>query len=91
MKTIYKYELEVKDGIQEVYMPDAADIIHVGEQNGKICMWAEVDTTNISEQRYFHVIGTGHPIPNTKGIPTRSNWTGTVQMPPFVWHVYEVY
>jgi hypothetical protein len=42
--TIWKFELEVTD-LQEVVMPSGAEILSVGNQDGKLCLWAMVSPT----------------------------------------------
>jgi hypothetical protein len=91
MKTIYKYPLELTDR-QAVSMPIGSKILSVDNQNGTICVWAEVDS-DVPHNRYysFRIVGTGNPIdfttkPNETVRPY--NFLGTVIMNPFVWHVY---
>jgi hypothetical protein len=91
MKTIYKYALELTDR-QAVSMPIGSKILYVGNQNGTICVWAEVDSdVPYYRDHEFRIVGTGNPI----DFPTKPNETvwqynfiGTVIMNPFVWHVY---
>ena len=91
MKTIYKYPLELTDR-QAVSMPLVSKILSVGNQNGTICVWAEVDSGAPHNRVYeFRIVGTGNPIdfstkPNETSWPY--NFLGTVIMNPFVWHVY---
>lgn len=83
MKKIYKYPLEVAGGWQEVVIPCNARIVHVDVQYSKICLWALVETMNETEIRTFTIKGTGQSIGN-------DSYIGSVQMPPYVWHVLEV-
>jgi hypothetical protein len=71
-------------------MPVGSVIRHVGVQNGRITLWFETDFdlmgregSDHTETRRFAVRGTGHPIPEG------ATYLGTVQMTPFVWHVFE--
>jgi hypothetical protein len=84
---IYKYPLEVTDR-QEVHLPEGAMILHVGVQNGVVCLWALVDPDAWNEHRTFWIVGTGNPMPPTFG---EIGWIhhGTVQQGLFVWHVWE--
>lgn len=82
MRTIYKYQLRVVDGLQEITTHIGAHIVHVGQQNGYVCVWMEVDTSLPEQKRHFEIIGTGQPIPFDR------LYVGTVMLPPFVWHVY---
>lgn len=85
MKTIWKYPLE-DTWEQVMLMPEGAKIIHVGEQRGVICLWAEIDTKVPMEHRKFYTVGTGTQFPS---YPV--DYLGTVikEMGIFVWHVYE--
>ena len=95
MLTIYKYQLDKIDGGKMIIkMPEYANIIHLGVQNGIICLWAEVDTDDKIEDRMFRIFGTGHEIEGD-GL----DYIGTVHMNHkasaletihFVWHVYEL-
>lgn len=82
--TIFKYELMVTD-VQAVSMPCGARVLCVQNQNGSMMLWAEVDAHAARVTRTFRVIGTGHDLPVTAAL----TYVGTVQRPPFVWHVYE--
>lgn len=82
-EAIWKFPLMVTQTPQVVQMPKGARILYCGMQDGKICLWAEVIQSAELERRKFMVVGTGWELP-----PDR-NYIGTVQTPPFVWHVYE--
>ena len=88
MQTIYKYELEVSE-LQEIYMPQGAGVLDVQNQNGKICVWAEVDTEAIEVKYTFAIFGTGQelrvPYENCKAL-----YCGTIQFYGYVWHVYQI-
>jgi hypothetical protein len=78
---IYKYRIGY-DGASPL-MPQGAKVVHVGEQNGDIYLWASVNPNMLEERRTFTVVGTGHKA------PPDSVYVGTVQIHPFVWHVFE--
>ena len=81
---IWKYPLELTDR-QVIEMPYDSEIIHIGEQNGQLTLWALVDENEEQkEQRAVLVYGTGHPI--IFGPAHRH--VGTAQVGPFVWHVF---
>ena len=83
-RKVFKYGLMPAPGhVQETPMPRGAHIIHAVEQRNVICLWAEVDENEEMETRLFQVLGTNHEIDSS------ATHLGTVQMPPFVWHVYE--
>jgi hypothetical protein len=84
MKTIYKYDLDVSDEIQEITMPEGSIVVHTNLQNQRPTMWVLLETDNKPVMRLFTIHGTGHPI------PTPERYVGTVMAPPFVWHICEV-
>lgn len=84
-KTIWKYELS-EDQHFQLNLPAGAIILCVQIQNGRPCIWAEVDPRadrNIT--RHFAWVGTGHIIPENA-----FQYIGTIQPHPFVFHLYEV-
>jgi len=85
VKTIWKFELPVLNHVA-VPMPEGACILSLAVQGDGMVVWAEVDPKKPSKARHFYVIGTG-----TSDVTARSNFLGTVQMPPFVWHVFEAW
>ena len=84
MRTVYKYDLEIKAGQQKVWMPKFGTIIAVEIQRGKLCIWYEHETGREKTEYAFQVFGTGFPLP--EDIPT--TFLKTVFDGPFVWHVY---
>ena len=87
MRTVWKYELEIRDGYQEVWMPPSAKVIHVAMQDMTLCMWAALDTSHaITDTRIFLVTGTGHEVPEDV------SHVGTCLMHEglLVWHVWEL-
>lgn len=84
MSAVWKFELAIADS-QLVAMPEHAELLHVAEQEGRLCLWARVITTGQKYvQREILIRGTGHPI-----------WTqpyvGTVlsRNIGLVWHVFD--
>lgn len=84
-RRIFKFTLPVEDRVQ-VAMPRGALVLHLGNQNGKLCVWVLVDDPEVTpaEMRVFYVVGTGNPVPERAGLHL-----GTVQIGPGVWHVFE--
>lgn len=85
MKRIFKYGLEM-DYKQIVRMPAGAQVLHVGEQQGDLFIWAIVD----DEEKATHnlsvmIIGTGN-----KCDVNQYKHLGTVitQAGMYVWHVF---
>ena len=71
-------------------MPVGAKIIHVGNQNNYVCIWAEVNSGNPCETRCFEIQLTGQPL-GGDGEDTYRAYLGTVLLnkDTFVAHVYE--
>lgn len=66
MRTIYKFELPIKDEV-EIMVPPHSHIISVGHQrkyqDEKVFIWIALDNeVEPTQKRTFRVIGTGHPI-----------------------------
>jgi len=83
-RAIWKFALELAD-YQQVEMPEGAEIISVAVQGELVCLWAIVNPARPAEYRGIQIVGTGNPIP-----ANLQRFIGTVQIPPFVWHVFEV-
>ena len=82
MKRIYKYEF--KEG--SVEMPIGAKILTIEDQDGRLHIWAIVDTDAESEFRYFAIVGTGQDFPEADDY----TYINTIQDGPFVWHIFEL-
>ena len=91
MRKIYKYPLEITD-TQEILMPQGSRVISVAVQNGILCCWAIVvaNSVDILEPVMIRIYGTGNPM-DDRDLGTEERFIGTVLMPPFVWHVFQVY
>lgn len=90
MRTVYKYGIPVGGETVTVEIPVGAKILHYGEQNGTLFVWAEVDDERHSDlipknAVRYNVIGTGQPIPagTQRHVATIPCANG------LVWHVYE--
>jgi hypothetical protein len=86
VNVIWKYELSVTDN-QEFLMHEGAQVLSVGDQNGKLCVWVMMDTTKPVRPKHFCIVGTGQSF-SVECPPKR--FVGTVIMSRFVWHVFEV-
>lgn len=84
MKKIYKFQIELTE-YQLLAMPKDAEIISAQSQDGRICLWAIVDTEQ-DEIVYRHIllVGTGHRV-----LDNAKKFIGTVQQGAFVWHLFE--
>ena len=80
--TIWKFGLEVTR-VQELEVPEVFRVLHVGNQGGSLCLWAEVDPQSATTKRTFRIIGTGHPV------PVGLEYIGSAVIDPFVWHVFQ--
>lgn len=86
MRVIWKYVLFDR-GLNIVEMPANAEILHVGMQGGRPCVWAYVQSLNEPESRYLWVHGTGWDISDT---PEVQRFLGTAHTDDsLVWHVFE--
>ena len=86
MQTVYKYEMSPLI-VQVIEIPSGGVCRHVGEQNGNICLWVEVDTDRPMLDRTLRIVGTGHPLPKDEEL----DFLGTVPMANgLVFHIYEV-
>lgn len=86
-KTIYKYPLEVTD-LQELELPEGAEILTVQMQTGVPCLWALVDPTADKKCRLIRIAGTGHFLNDE----IEHRYIGTFQMAggQLVFHAFEV-
>ena len=82
--TIFKYPFVISDKVL-ILMPKNAEVLDVQMQNGTPCIWAMVDPDEPLKERYFIIVGTGHPLPDKRGA-----YIGTFQMHggELVWHLY---
>ena len=87
MKTIWKFQVPIKDGIIKILMPKNAEIVHVESQDNQPCLWVLVDSENLQEIRQFRVYGTGH------ALIFGDTYVGTVAIQTcfrLVWHIFEI-
>jgi len=60
MITIYKYEVEIKDGVQPIEIPGGAEVLNVKcLREGFLSFWVLVNPSMKKEVRNFFVVGTG--------------------------------
>lgn len=89
MKTIHKFPIRLGD--TKNFIPADAVILSVqlrvvpAPDLDEICIWAIRDTNKPETFiRQIFIYGTGWKLPDDPGIHI-----GTVQMPPYVWHLFE--
>lgn len=86
MKTIYKYQLPIEREVT-LYVPGVnAQVIHVGDQMGKLTIWMEVDTDGPEHPIRFVIVGTGKLRPNANNCIH----VGSAIVGDYVWHVYQM-
>jgi len=82
MRTVFKYQLEIVDH-QIIKVPSVWRALSVAEQDGKLCIWFQVDSEHAKEDVLVHIVGTGNLVPTDAGL-----YIGTVVIDQLVWHVY---
>lgn len=92
MITIYKFKLE-RNEFQSIEIQEGAKLLSVGlDLQGKICIWAQVDTgakMTIRKIRMYGIYGTGdtmHALYEDKNVVYK--FLGTVNYLGYMWHVY---
>jgi hypothetical protein len=82
--TIWKFEIP-NSPCPYVTMPRGAQVLSVNQQNGRICVWALVNSKQESELAEFRIYATGENVEMTGAC----DFVGTVMMPSgLVWHVF---
>lgn len=91
---VWKYELNGLAGghVTDLEMPEGADALSVGMQSTGCVLWALVDAADgvPKERRRFISVFTGHPVPIPAEALRASQFVGTVQLGPLVYHVFDV-
>jgi hypothetical protein len=90
MRTVWKFPVPMTETMV-IAMPKGAQIVAFANQpetaygtSDSLFLWAIVDTDAPTIDRHFQIVGTGNPAP-PDGV-----YVGTVHMPPFVWHLFEI-
>ena len=84
MRSVYKYVIPKVECVVSVPMIRDAQVIHVHEQNGDICLWALVELSRTAfEHRVFYIRGSGHSVEDDLV------YLGTAHIGPYIWHVFE--
>lgn len=89
MSVIWKYDLNafsIPDGSFILEMPEDAEILCVGNQNGHCRLWAKVDPNRGKVARKFFAVSTGNAFPEGA-----DEYIGSVLVvnDSLVWHFYE--
>ena len=85
MKTIWKYPLELK-GLQNISIPEGAEILHCAIQNDGIFLWALVDPSLPLQRREIEMIGTGNEVSEDE----ERKYISTIIDGALVWHIFEI-
>lgn len=88
MKRIWKYEIPIVDHV-ELRMPLGARLLHFGDQDGVLNLWALIDDEQATEVRLFAVIGTGSPISEDAMLHLAHVGTAIQPRTLLVWHLFE--
>jgi hypothetical protein len=62
ISTIWKATLDLR-GVQDVTVPEGAEILTAREQHGQVCIWFKCDPFAAKVARRIALVGTGHPAP----------------------------
>jgi hypothetical protein len=95
---VFKYPLECMC-LQILMLPEGSEILHAGDQMGRVCLWAKVNQDIPADKKYIvTMVGTGHAVPEEC---EQQDFLGTViqhrlrgqgdaspEMISFVWHLW---
>lgn len=87
LRQVWKYAVPIDPGNAQHAIPEGALLLDLQMQQGVPTMWWSVPTHQTHDPsrwplRTFTIVGTGPP-----GYTDNLCYVGTVQDPPFVWHV----
>lgn len=82
---IYKAVLTATE-VQDIEVPEDAELLTAAAQNEQLCIWFKCDPTKPPSKRRIAVCGTGHPAPE-EGV--RYIGTGFLMGGQLVLHVFE--
>jgi len=86
MKTVFKYPVQIGKVVTHE-IPGLIRFFHLDAQDGKLYVWALVDTEEPIEKAEIYTCGTGWDLPDDR-YPT---YIGTYQSSDnFVWHAFEL-
>jgi hypothetical protein len=86
MQTVWKTQLKATD-LQEVELPEGAEILFAGNQHEQICIWYRCNPLAAKFPRKIAIVGTGHAAPDVQ----TGRYIGSVIMHggALVFHVFE--
>lgn len=83
--TIHKAVLQPAD-VQEIMVPEGAEMLSAGEQFNNICVWYRCNPAKPLQARKLAIVGTGHPVPDESG---RFLGTAAMHGGEFMFHIFE--
>ena len=89
---IYKYPVPLDKAFFDLELPYNTKILAFqlqgvpGTNAAQPVIWALIDKNNVLDMRHFAIRGTGTPMNDWR---SSDIYIGTVQIPPFVWHLFE--
>ncbi|MBA7601789.1 hypothetical protein ES703_08870 [subsurface metagenome] len=83
---IYKYVVPSTGSFFDLELPLGAEILAFQIQANTPMIWVLVDPETVKEIRHFAIRGTGESMNDWRSTDI---YIGTVQIPPFVWHLFE--
>ena len=89
-KTIYKFPLNLM-GTTKLILTDGYEIISVGNQEGRLVAWVELDPKAEQEEVRIESAVTGGVVPDAIQGVQYPIFVGTVIIGPHVAHVYDVW
>lgn len=89
MKEIWKFKIKLAD-VNEILMPQGAEILTIKTQHEQPCIWALVESNNSKREiRKFLTFGSGHPISISNEENIKYIGTYFTASESLVWHVFE--
>ena len=82
--TVWKAILKPAD-VQEIDVPEHAEILTARDQHEQLCVWFKCNPNNPVTKRTIAIVGTGHPAPGGG----RYVGTGFLHGGQLVFHVFE--
>lgn len=90
MKVIWKYDIPSGDTFT-LALPSDREFLSIQVQHGFPVMWVAVDPDSPMFERLFHMVGTGHGVPEATQANHELVFRATFQIAggEFVFHVFE--
>lgn len=88
MITVWKSNLHIAAGVQDLALPKGAEILTAREQGENIAIWYRCDEEAAMEKRRFVVVPTGGTAPTPEG----AAYLGQAQMEGgmYIFHIFEI-